>query len=169
MNKNAISTFWTTTAIALASSVLFSEPSSANTIEFTCNSSDTIVATAIDENGKSDSVEILSFPSEYFSSSTQAQQNCQETATTLESDYNNDSLGFLYSGFVDGDPALCMVPELGDTCSSSNTLFNLKQNADPKKALYDMLGSGFKGDEETFLTAGDSYASIDRGLLSWLF
>ena len=134
MNKKAISTFWTTTAIGLASSVLFGEPSSANTIQYSCNSSGTPAIVGTDENG---SKNILSFPSEYFSS-TEAVQNCETTAGLLQSQYESDSLGYLTRGLVNDRPAVCMT-ELNGTCNSSNLLFNLPQNADPKEVLDSML------------------------------
>jgi hypothetical protein len=169
MNNKVIYTC-TTTAIALASSALLSQPASASqTIAYSCDISSgtpAIVGTVTDENGRSDSIEILSFLPEYFSS-TEVVQVCQQTANTLQSYYQNNNLGFLTYGLVEDRPSICMT-ELGDACNSSNILFNINENFDLDEAFENMLSSPFKEGEQ-FRGVLPAYTNIQpRSLLDIL-
>lgn len=149
MNKKQASNnlFWATPLVALGALGVFAQPSSANTINFSCdtqNSTPMVMATFSAENS-SKNLTILNFLPEYFSSS-EAVKNCQHTASSLQSLYDLGNAHYLTADNLNGEPAVCAVERRGTGCDHYNAqvLFTLNQEDNPSQVLYNMLGSNLK-------------------------
>jgi hypothetical protein len=139
--------FWAIPLFTFGALGLATEPSSANSINVTCEvqgSTPTVMAT-IGEQNESKSITILNFVPEYFSSS-EALANCQNTATRLQSLYEDGTANYLTAGKLNDEPAVCTVARRGTDCThySAQLLFTLDQEKNSSQVLYDMLGSDFK-------------------------
>lgn len=134
--------------LVLGIGATLAQPSTAATASISCQtntSTPAIVATA-SESGRSQETKLLSFLPKYFSPEA-AVQNCQTAATTLQALYDRDRANYLASDTIDGKPTVCAVERRGLSCDSQGArlLFTLAPTVDPSQALYDMLGSQFKG------------------------
>lgn len=135
--------------VAVVGSFLsFTAAEAAESVKVTCElqaSTPTVIATFSNQN-VSQATPILSFPSEYFSTS-QASQDCQGTASKLHTFYSQNKMNYLASDAIDGKPVVCAVERRGLSCDSYNSdiLFSLNQSINPNELLYKMLGNDFKG------------------------
>jgi hypothetical protein len=140
--------FWMIPILAGSAVLALVQPSTATPTNITCNSStDTpkVIAT-ISDRGRAKEIAILNFLPQYFSPTT-AVQNCQETAKTLQTLYSSGNANFLTAEKLDRLPVVCSVERRGVGCNhySAQVLFTLDRADNPSQALYDMLGSDFKG------------------------
>ena len=125
------------------------------TIEVICDTtldSPTVTATLSNPDSslsKADRVdrktEILSFPSQYFSTE-EASVGCQKTAKSLQNYYSNNRMNYLASDTINGRPVVCAVERRGISCDGyrSEILFSIDKPVNPSQLLYDMLGGNFK-------------------------
>ena len=139
--------FWATPLLALGALGVLTQPSTANTINVTCeihSSMPTVIATFLGQNS-SKNIPILNFLPEYFSSS-EALKNCQNTASSLQSLYNLGNGNYLTADELNGQPAVCVIERRGNGCDhySAQVLFTLNKGDNPSQVLYEMLGSDFK-------------------------
>jgi hypothetical protein len=126
---------------------MFAQPSLAAPATVSCQTDDIPAVVAVaSESGRSQKVNLLSFLPQYFSPES-AVQNCQTAAATLQALYNRGQVNYLASDTIDGKSTVCAVERRGMSCDSQKAqlLFTLAPNVDPSQALYDMLGSQFKG------------------------
>lgn len=150
-NLSCLATTVTLPTIALATIISFPQPGQAsNTIKVTCEqqtSTPTVIATLSNQE-RSQVTPILSFLPEYFSPQ-EATANCQNTASKLNTFYNQNQMNYLASDTVNQQPVVCAVERRGLSCDSYNSeiLFSLVKPVSPTKLLYDMLGKDFKGSQ----------------------
>ncbi|NJK55136.1 MAG: hypothetical protein HC939_03725 [Pleurocapsa sp. SU_5_0] len=135
--------------IALASSVFLALPGHADSlVNVSCEqkaSVPTVTATLSNQN-VSQVTSILSFLPQYFDTS-QAVQQCKNTAEKLHNFYSQNRMNYLASDTVKGNPVVCAVERRGLSCDSYNSdiLFSLDRSISPSELLYNMLGEDFKG------------------------
>lgn len=127
---------------------MFARPSIAAPASISCQTDGKIpaIVAIATESDRSQAMNLLSFLPQYFSSES-AVQNCQTAAATLQSLYDREEANYLASDTIDGKPTICAVERRGMSCDSQGAqlLFTLAPTVDPSQALYDMLGSQFKG------------------------
>jgi hypothetical protein len=134
--------------LVLGAATVVAQPSTAATANISCQTSanpPAVVAT-VSEQGRSQAIEMINFLPEYFSPEAAA-QNCQTAASTLKALYDRDRANYLASDTIAGKPTVCAVERRGMGCDSdgARVLFSFDRAVDPSQALYDMLGSQFKG------------------------
>ena len=160
MNElNCLATALTIPALALIATIANGDRAlAANSVKVSCDISTsvpTIVATfssqtqsktQVDRRSQTNS--ILSFLPKYFAPEL-ALANCQKTAKSLDSFYNQGKMNYLASDTIDGKPVICAVQRRGVRCDSysSEILFSLEKTVDPTELLYNMLGENFKGSQ----------------------
>jgi hypothetical protein len=155
---------WATPLLALGALGVFAQSSTANPINFSCNiQSDipVVTATFLAENSTKD-LTFLNFLPEYFSAS-EALENCQNTARSLQSLYEGGNANYLTADELNGQPAVCTVQRRGTGCDhySAELLFTLHQGNNPAQVLYNMLGNDFKqSDPLNSRTLGRIYSDI---------
>ena len=158
-------------AIAACAVASVAQPSQASSLEVFCKTTDAIPEVVARPNQKDTPLTILAFLPKYFAAD-EALQQCQSTATTLQSMMTQSSLEFMASDTVNGLPTVCSVERRGVGCDSfgSQVLFTLSESVDPSQALYDMLGSNFKqGDRPDPRTVSRIYTRIGRSRGWWPF
>lgn len=138
----ATAPIWAFGAIALLSA-----PSKASNVQVTCKtnaSTPTVILTLVNA-GTAKDYTILNFLPEYFSA-TDAVQNCENAATTLQAMYDTGSSRYLTTDKLNDQPVVCSVERRGIGCNhySAQVLFSLQPTANPAQALYEMLGNDFK-------------------------
>lgn len=135
--------------LALISVIYFAQPGKAvNTVSVTCEQQGAIpkVIATLSNQETSQVTTILSFLPEYFSDQ-EASQECQNTATKLNTFYNQGKMNYLASDIINEKPVVCAVERRGLGCDSYNSgvLFSLNKPVSPTELLFNMLGSNFKG------------------------
>lgn len=144
MNKTE---FWTTSVLAFGFVALLTQPSTATTAKFACNTNASIpkVIASFAEQETAKDVTVLSFLPEYFSPKD-AVQNCENAAKTLQNLYNNNRANYLTNDKVNSKSVVCVVERRGTGCvhDSTQVLFSLDSTVNSSQALYQMLGSDFK-------------------------
>ena len=160
-------------AIAASAFGSFAQPSSASTVNVSCQATATapqIIASSTKRN-RTKQLPMLTFLPEYFSKQ-EALQQCETTATTLQALYRNGGAEYLASDTLNGLPTVCSVERRGMTCDSfgAQVLFTLGETVDPSQALYDMLGSNFKQAERPDpRTVSRIYSRINHSRGWWPF
>jgi hypothetical protein len=133
--------------MALGALGMFAKPSTANTIQITCEVNDRvpIVMATLSEQNSSENIPVLNFIPKYFSAS-EALKNCQDTASRLQSLYEEGNAHYLTADEFNGQPAVCTIERRGIGCDhySAHVLFPVNQGENSSQVLYDMLGSKFK-------------------------
>lgn len=133
--------------LALGALGILAKPSTANTINITCEVNDSVptVMATLPEQNSSENIPVLNFVPKYFSPS-EALKNCQETASRLQSLYEEGNAHYLTADQFNGQPAVCTVERRGIGCDhySAHVLFPLNKGESSGQALYEMLGSDFK-------------------------
>ena len=136
-------------------SLFSSRANAAKTIEVICDTTldnPTVTATLSNPDSsipKAERVnrktEILSFPSQYFSTE-EASVGCQKTAESLQNYYSNNKMNYLASDTINGKPVVCAVERRGVSCDGyrSEILFSIDRPINPSQLLYNMLGGNFK-------------------------
>jgi len=136
-----------TPLLALGTLGILAKPSTANTINITCEVNDSVptVMATLPEQNSSENIPVLNFVSEYFSPS-EALENCHNTASRLQSLFDESDANYLTADEFNGQPAVCTVERRGIGCDhySAHVLFPLNKGENSAQALYDMLGSNFK-------------------------
>ena len=161
-----LTSIFLTPAIALGVVSLFTEPSQASSVSFACsnvNNSPTIMASFSEDNSQ-ETMTMISFLPEYFSPKA-AVENCQHTAKTLQTLYNQGQIKYLAADILEGQPTICTVASRSVGCDgyTAQVLFTLAENVDPTQALYNMLGDDFKGPEPpTSRTLSRIYHKIEH-------
>lgn len=134
-------------AIAVSASMSIVQPSFASTVNVSCQATSTVpqIVASPAAPDATERLTMLTFLPEYFSEKDAVNQ-CQTTATTLQTLYNEGGAEYLASDTINGLPTVCSVERRGMDCDSfgAQVLFTLSETADPSQALYDMLGSNFK-------------------------
>ncbi|BAY23159.1 hypothetical protein NIES2100_29230 [Calothrix sp. NIES-2100] len=133
--------------LALGAVAALSAPSKASNVQVTCKtnaSTPTVVLTLI-QAGTAKDYTMLKFIPKYFSS-TDAVEDCQNTAKTLQNIYDTGSSKYLTTDKLKNQPVVCAVERRGIGCDhySAQVLFSLKPADNPSQALYEMLGKDFK-------------------------
>lgn len=147
-----------------------SKPSTASTPNISCNTTarvPTVMATISAQN-QTKNVPLLSMLPEYFSAKD-AVKNCWSVAQTLQTLYQNEQAEYLVGDRVSDQSVICAVERRGVGCDSydAQILLTLDQSANPTSALYHMLGSDFKQEQNpTTRTMGRIYTDIQPA--SWL-
>ncbi len=133
--------------LALGALGILAKPSTANTINITCEVNDRVptVMANLPEQNSSQNIPVLNFVPKYFSPS-EALKNCQDTASRLQSLYEEGNAHYLTADQLNGRPAICTVERRGIGCDhySAHVLFPLNKGESSAQALYEMLGSEFK-------------------------
>ncbi len=138
-------------AINSSSVMLFSQDSQASSkLDVTCNTEAKIpsVIATIFQAERTQKTTLLKFSPAYFAPKT-AVQNCQTSASTLQSAYSTGKMNYLASDTIEQKPVVCLVARRGVSCDSysSQILFTLDRSVNPNQVLYDMLGDDFKQGE----------------------
>ncbi len=138
---------WAIPLLTLGALGVVAQPSTANTIKFSCNikSSTPMVTATFSGENSSKNLTFLNFLPEYFPSS-EALKNCQNTASSLQSLYDQGNANYLTAEELNGQPAVCAVERRGTGCGhySAQVLFTVNKGNNPSQVLYNMLGSDFK-------------------------
>ncbi|MBD2201054.1 hypothetical protein H6G33_00355 [Calothrix sp. FACHB-1219] len=136
-----------TPILALGAVTGISAPSKASNVQVTCkaNTNTPTVTLTLVHGGTAKDYTILNFLPQYFSASDALQQ-CQNAAETLQNIYNTGSSKYLTTDKLNNQPVVCAVERRGVGCDhySAQTLFSLKPSENPSQALYEMLGKDFK-------------------------
>ena len=75
---------------------------------------------------------------------------CQQVAAKLQNYYENDELKnfALASGWVDGQPVVCIEQTKDSGCTQDRVLFTLETTNKPGNALYEMLAADLQEQQE---------------------
>ena len=133
--------------LTLGAVAALSMPSRASNVQVTCKtnaSTPTVILTLV-KDGIAKDYPILNFIPEYFSA-TDAVQNCQNAAKSLQAAYDTGSSKYLTTDKLGDQPVVCAIARRGIGCNhySAQVLFSFKSTDNPSQALYEMLGSDFK-------------------------
>ncbi len=162
MRQNFLAMIFTAPMIAIGAVTVFSKPNLAKDVntQLICQTDEFPTIVASIPNRDSD-VTLLKFMEKYFSSGDEALLNCQTTANTLQTLYNNDTLFFLATDTVEGQSVVCAVKGL-TLCNSDDALilFTLDNKVNPVTGLYNMLGSCFVAGDPPKHTLKRIYADI---------
>ena len=128
------------------------ESTSARGMNFICDtSSDTPITIArISLEDSQEERPMLHWKKEYFPSRSQAEELCQQVAAKLQNYYENDELKnfALASGWVDGQPVVCIEQTKDSDCTQDRVLFTLETTNKPGNALYEMLAADLQEQQE---------------------
>jgi hypothetical protein len=131
---------------AIATLSLPSKANTANPVAISCktNTSTPTVTLSLNQEGTVKNYTVLKFLPQYFSA-TDAVQNCQHTAQSLQSVYATNNSYYLTTDKQHNQSVVCVVERRGIGCNhhSAQVLFNFLAD-NPSKAFYEMLGGDFK-------------------------
>jgi Circadian oscillating protein COP23 len=158
--KKFLFTILSTNSLVMVAVAALCQPTLASQVSIACDNRDSVpklIATTDKQN-----VTMLQFLSEYFSPQ-EALQNCQNTATKLQTLDRAARANYLTSGLIEQKPVVCVVAQRGTSCHSNSAkiLFSLNSQTEPIQAFYQMLGNDFKGSRpDNPRTVGRIYADI---------
>ncbi|MCT7985516.1 COP23 domain-containing protein [Laspinema sp. A4] len=136
--KFAITSMLTAGAVAIAATVTLQQPSQAQSTQFVCGMSSTTglpTTFALTSKGP---VPVVRWYAEYFSGSGYTpERRCQEVSSRFDNLSRQGQLGFITTGYVNGQPVVCAGQ--GGGCNSSNLLFTLKSGTDAAAAVQQLF------------------------------
>lgn len=128
----------TAAAVAIGATFTLQQPSEAQSTRFVCGMSSTTglpTTFALTPRG---AVPVVRWYSEYFSASAYTpERRCQEVSSRFDNLSRQGQLGFITTGYVNGQPVVCAGQ--GGGCNNSNLLFTLKSGADAAAAVQQLF------------------------------
>ena len=128
----------TAAAVAIGATITLQQPSQAQSTRFVCGmSAATGLPTtfALTPRG---AVPVVRWYAEHFSASGYTpERRCQEVSARFDNLSRQGQLGFITTGYVNGQPVVCAGQ--GGGCNNSNLLFTLKSGSDAAAAVQQLF------------------------------
>jgi hypothetical protein len=135
--KFAITSMLTAAAVAIGATFTIQQPAQANT-RFVCGMSSTTGLPTTFAMTPRGPVPVVRWYAEYFSASGYTpERRCQEVSSRFDNLSRQGQLGFITTGYVNGQPVVCAGQ--GGGCNNSNLLFTLKSGADAAAAVQQLF------------------------------
>jgi len=138
MNIQPLRTLVTASAIALATTLVASIPTPAQTTGFVCGKSGGQPATILQRSGGN--VTVIKWVSNSFSDSGfDAQRRCEQVSDRFQQYHKTGNLKYLTTGVINRQPVICVANRRGGDCArelpNNGLLFTVKPGSDARDTL----------------------------------
>lgn len=152
----------TVSALALSAIATLSQPSSAQTKTYFCDTSDG-VPTTVARNVTGRMIPVIRWTSNLGSEYT-PQRRCQEVSARFQNASEKGLLNYMTTGIMGGQKVVCASSEYGGPCS--DLLFTLNRNQNASAVIQHLVEIGYKARGPVIQSKdGSSQIYIDMNML----
>lgn len=76
---------------------------------------------------------------DYYGEQWSSQRRCREVSRRFQRSYDHGTLKYITEGIINGKPVICAPVSAVDSCTEKTILFTLKQGANAKEVLQQLL------------------------------